>query len=254
MIGTAEAVSRFDLDAVAAHQRRLVHAPNLVLSAVGDVEPDDVAAALGARLADLPSGPFAPPQAGTFTPPDESRERVLHKERSQAHLVIGFAGLTVDDPDREALEVIVQLLAGQSGRLFLELRDRQGLAYAVSAANVEGLAPGYFAFATYIGTAPEKLDAARAGMVDQLAQLLDGPPSEAELEGARRHLVGSFAIDQQRSSSRATHLALDVLYGLGVDAHRRYPERVQAVTKDDVLRVARRVVDLGKAVVAVIRP
>ena len=43
-------------------------------------------------------------------------------------------------------------------------------------------------------------------------------------------------------------------YGVGIDAHRRYPERVRAVTKDDVLRVARRVVDLGRAVVAIIRP
>jgi zinc protease len=252
VLGTPEAVARLDTESLVAHQRRLVHAPNLVLSAVGDVDPDTIAAALGARLADLSTGPFAPPGPGSFTPPTQPCERVLHKDRSQAHLVIGFAGLTVDDPDREALEVIVQLLAGQSGRLFLELRDRRGLAYSVSAANVEGIAPGYFA--TYIGTSPEKLDEARAGMLDELARLLDGPPSEEELEAARRHLVGSFAIDQQRSSSRATHLALDVLYGVGIDAHRRYPERVRAVTKDDVLRVARRVVDLGRAVVAIIRP
>jgi zinc protease len=252
VIGTVDSVEHIDAESLAAHQRRLVHAPNLVLSAVGDVDPDAIAAALGARLADLSTGPFAPPEAGSFTPPTETCERVLHKERSQAHLVIGFAGLTLDDPDREALEVIAQILAGQSGRLFMELRDRRSLAYSVSAANVEGLAPGYFA--TYIGTAPEKLDAARAGMLDELARLLEGPPSEEELESARRHLVGSFAIDQQRSASRATHLALDVLYGVGIDAHRRYPERVLAVTKDDVLRVARRVVNLGAAVVAVIRP
>lgn len=252
VIGTAESVARFDAESVAAHHRRLVHAPNLVLSAVGAVDPDAIAAALGARLADLPTGPFAAPEVASFTAPGEPRERELRKDRSQAHLVIGFAGLTVDDPDREALEVIVQLLAGQSGRLFLELRDRRGLAYAVSAANVEGVAPGYFA--TYIGTAPEKLDAARAGMLQELARLLEDPPAEGELEAARRHLVGSFAIDQQRSASRATHLALDVLYGLGADAHRRYPERVLAVGKEDVLRVARRVVDLNRTVVAVIRP
>ncbi|MEN8180912.1 MAG: pitrilysin family protein [Myxococcota bacterium] len=252
VIGTEESVERFSAESVAAHHKRLVHAPNLVLSVVGDVDPDRVAASLSVRLADLSSGPFSPPAAGRFRRPDGRRERELRKERAQAHLVIGFAGLTVDDPDREALEVIAQILAGQSGRLFLELRDRQGLAYAVSASNVEGVAPGFFA--TYIGTAPEKLDAARAGMESELARLLESPPAEPELEAARRHLAGSFAIEQQRCSGRATHLALDVLYGLGVDAHRHYPDRVLAVSKEDVLRVARRVIDLDACVIAAIRP
>jgi zinc protease len=93
VLGTPEAVARLDAESLVAHQRRLVHAPNLVLSAVGDVDPDAIAAALGARLADLSTGPFAPPGAGSFTPPSEPCERVIHKERSQAHLVIGFAGL-----------------------------------------------------------------------------------------------------------------------------------------------------------------
>ena len=100
-----------------------------------------------------------------------------------------------------AAEALSQLLAGQSGRLFLELRDRQGLAYSVTAVNVEGIAPGYLAL--YMGTAPEKLDRAREGMLAELRRLLDAPAPEAELDGVRRHLIGNFAIDQQRSAVRA---------------------------------------------------
>ena len=57
---------------------------------------------------------------------------------------MGFRGMSVTDPDRETLDVISQILAGQSGRLFLELRDKKSLAYSVSAMSVEGLAPGAY--------------------------------------------------------------------------------------------------------------
>ena len=61
--------------------------------------------------------------------------------------------------------MLTQVLSGQGGRLFLELRDRRSLAYSVSALNVEGLAPGFFA--VYIATAPDKLAEARRGMLER---------------------------------------------------------------------------------------
>jgi len=174
------------------------------------------------------------------------------RERAQAHLVLGFRGLSVRDDDRFALEIVAQILAGQGGRLFLELRDRQGLAYSVTVSNAEGLAPGTFSL--YIATAPEKLDQARRGLVRELETLLESGPAEAELERARRYLIGNFAIDEQRSAVHAAHVSLDALYGLGPDAARHYPERIASVTKDDVLRVARRIIRLDAYTEACIRP
>ena len=115
--------------------------------------------------------------------------------------MIGFRGLSLRDPDREALEVLTQVLSGQGGRLFLELRDRRSLAYSVSALNVEGVAPGLFA--VYIATSPDKLADAELGMRSELERLLGEAPSEGELERARRYLIGNFAIDQQRAAVRA---------------------------------------------------
>ena len=68
--------------------------------------------------------------------------------------------------------------------------------------------------------------------------MLDGPPPAAELERARRYLLGSFAIDRQRSSTRALQMALDTRYGLHGDFDLDYPERIRAVGAEDVLRVA----------------
>jgi zinc protease len=174
------------------------------------------------------------------------------RDRAQAHLVMGFRGVSVRDDDRFALEIVAQILAGQGGRLFLELRDRQGLAYSVTATSAEGLAPG--TFSVYIATSPEKLDQARRGLVSELEGLLESPPEEAELERARRFLIGNFAIDEQRNAVHAAHLSLDALYGLGPDCGRHYPERIASVSKDDVLRVARRVIRLDAYTEACIRP
>ena len=166
--------------------------------------------------------------------------------------MIGFRGVSVDDEDRFALEVISQLLAGQSGRLFLELRDKQGLAYSVTATSVEGLAPGYFA--VYIATAPEKLAAARAGLLDQLRRLLDA--SRRPTPSSRpRAATWSATSRSTASATRCTppRPACNALYGLGAAASRAYPERIRAVSGKDVLRVAQRIVDLDAYTEAVVR-
>jgi zinc protease len=252
MLGRAESVAAFDAALVAAHHARLVRAGNLALAVAGDVDPDRVAALLAERLGALPAGPYPDAWPPLEPAPDALRRAELVRERAQAHLVIGFRGVSVRDDDRFALEVIAQLLAGQGGRLFLDLRDRRGLAYAVSASNAEGVAPG--TFTVYIATAPEKLAEAREGLLAELARLLEAPPAPDELERARRCLIGNFAIDAQQSRVHAAHVALDALYGLGPDASRRWPERIAAVSADDLLRVARRIVRLDAYTEACIHP
>jgi zinc protease len=252
MLGTRESIEKFDRAKLTALQERLIRAPNLSLAVAGDVDPDALAAGLAARRADLPAGRFEPPSPPVEEPPREIRRAELRKERAQAHLVIGFRGVTIRDPDRFALEVIAQLLGGQGGRLFLELRDRQSLAYSVTASNVEGFAPGFFS--VYIATAPEKLDQASQGLLAELRGLHERPPDEAELERARRYLTGNYLIDQQRNAAHAAHMALDALYGLGADAGEHYAEQISAVSRDDVRRVATRILDLDAYTLAVVHP
>jgi zinc protease len=246
-------VARFDDEALLEHQDRLVRADNLVIAVAGDVDPDACAALVTERFAGLAGGSTVEASLPAHEPaPRTVRRAEERKERAQAHLVIGFRGLDVHDRERHALEVLCQILSGQGGRLFLELRDKKSLAYSVNATNVEGLAPGFVAL--YIATAPEKLDEARAGLLDELRRAVDAEPAAAELERARRALLGSFAIERQRSAARALQLALDARYGLAGDFDVDYPARIRAVGAGDVLRVARRIIDLGAYTEAVICP
>ena len=250
--GESDTVAGFTEADLRQHAARLLQADRAAIAIVGDVDPERVGEILTDRFGSLPGAGHR-----FELPPEEPRrvgvrESELRKDRAQAHLVMGFRGLTLDDPDRYTLELISQMLAGQGGRLFLELRDRQSLAYTVSASNVEGIAPGYFSI--YIATAPDKIDRARAGINEEIERLLNAPPDPAELARAIRFGTGSFAIDAQRSHSRAAHIALDSIYGLGPDNADRYPEELARITPDDVLRVARRVFRLDAVTMSSVRP
>ncbi len=239
VLGERDAIEAVDAGALRDHQARLIRADRAAIALVGEIDPEKAVRAVEDRLGQLPSGGDAFEVAAPARRAVGVRESELVKDRAQAHLVVGFRGVQIDDPDRHALELISQILAGQGGRLFLELRDRQSLAYTVSASNVEGLAPGYFSI--YIATAPDKMEKARHGIFEEVDRLISQAPPEEELARAIRFGTGSFAIDSQRSHGRAAHIALDSIYGLGPDHADAYPARVAALTADDVLRVAQRI-------------
>ena len=251
-IGERATVERLGADELRAHHRRFHDPSRMVLSIIGDVHAAEVLDKARALFGAAGEGAQPLPAVPREDPPTERRRVHRLLARAQSHVVLGFQGLTVFDPDRYALEVLSTVLSGMGGRLFTELRDRRSMAYSVTSMAVEGIDPGYFA--VYIGTSPDKREAAEAGMEAELRRVLDAPISAAELDRARAHLVGTHEISLQRNAARAAVIALDTAYGLGPDNFERYAERIEAVTTEEVLRVARRVIQLDRAVVAVVGP
>jgi zinc protease len=165
--------------------------------------------------------------------------------------VYGFMGLQINDPDLAALDVLTQVLGGQGGRLFVELRDKHSLAYSVTAFEMEGIDPG--TFAVYMAGAPNKLDESLAGIRGELTKIVNEPVSPEELSRAKGYLIGTQAVSLQSYGAQAMLLSLDELYGLGATHHLDYGTRISAVTVDDVQRVAKRVIKLDAPVVAIIK-
>ncbi len=225
---------------------------NAVLAVVGDVSTPEVVERIRAEFGRWPRRPVALPSP----PPEKPHAAVTRveevKPKAQAQIILGMLGTTFRDPDRYALQVLNAVLSGQGGRLFYELRDKQSLAYALSSFSIEGLEPG--AFGVYMGTAPEKVPQAIAGIEQELRRIRSEKVSAEELTRAKRYLIGSYEIDLQRNSTVAMNLALNELYGLGYDEYRRYPEKIEAVTAEDVLRVAQRIIRLDRYTLAVVRP
>ncbi|MGH9391500.1 MAG: M16 family metallopeptidase, partial [Vicinamibacteria bacterium] len=148
-LGTAETVGSVKRENLVNYLERHRVPENIVVSVVGDVDPKTVLAKIDSAFGGLAAAPFRREKSPTESPLEKPRVKTVHRTREQAHLVLGFPGTTVRSDDRFALEVLNTILSGQGGRLFIELRDKQSLAYSVTSLSVEGYDPGYFA--VYMG-------------------------------------------------------------------------------------------------------
>ncbi len=251
-IGTAQSIEKIDRSALETYYERYAQPANGVLGVVGDVDPDRIVDAIASHLSDWPgTGPVALPPRTLPVAVSKAREVSLEKKKAQAHVVYGFLALTISDPDLPALDVLTQILSGQGGRLFLELRDKQSLAYSVTAFDLEGVDPGIWG--VYIAGEPAKLGEMQSGIERELRRIVDGPIPDEELARAKAYLIGSQAVSLQRFGTQASLLSLDSLYGLGATYHLDYDDRIAAINVDDVKRVAKRVIRLDAPVIAVVR-
>lgn len=250
--GETGSVEKLGPEALSAWHAAHMDPSQLTLSVVGDVKADEVIALARECFGASKGRAAAAPQVPLEAAPESARQDKRALARAQAHLVLGFQGARITDPWRHSLEVLSTLLSGQGGRLFIELRDKRSMAYSVSSFSVEGVDPGYFA--VYMGTSPEKLDAALAGIRTELERVRDEPVPEAELASAKQHLIGTHEIGLQRNGARAAIIALDACYGLGQENFLHYAERVAAVTAEDVRETARRVINFDRSALAIVGP
>lgn len=224
-----------------------------VIGAVGDLPDEEVVERLTSALKD-----FKPKASKRRFPGAEAKHPgkpasiKLAKDREQTHIVYGFPGLDWADADRPALDVLVTVLGGNGGRLFIELRDKESLAYSVSPLISYGTSAGIVG--SYIACAPQKAAQALAGLKRELQKMADAAPGDGELDRARQYIIGTHEIGLQRSDAQTSTMALMELYGYGYDDFLSYPMAIARVTAGDVLRVARRLFDPARAVDVMVGP
>lgn len=225
---------------------------NMVVSAVGDFKSQEVLDILDAEFSLMPSGKL--PKKSIAKPKAIKKvEKVFQlKNKKQAHLVVGFLGTSIYNEDRYVLDVINSLLSGQGGRLFLELRDKQSLAYTVTSTMIEGVDTGFFGF--YIGTEPSKIPLALEGIFNEIEKLVTKKIPKVELDRAKNYILGNHEIDHQRNGSIAMQLALNELYGLGTKEFFDFKKHIQKVKVEDVRRVAKKYFNLDKCVISIVGP
>ncbi len=254
-LGTRDSVAELTRAKLAQFYRDRYPVSAMTLAVVGDVEIDEVVAAVKARFATSPKTKVA--AAVVALPKVEGRsasEREVYRylERAQAHLVVGFPGATVDAPDRFALEMLVAILGGQSGRLFVELREKQALAYRVSAHSVEGVDPGFVA--VYLSCAPDKLPAAIAAVRSELDRVRTSGVTAAEVERAKSYLIGSHQISMQRRAAVANAMAYHEAYGLGWQTWAGYDDAIRAVRPEDIAAAAASYLRADREITATVTP
>lgn len=252
-LGTKKSVQMITPAKLAQFHRSTLSAKNMIIGVAGDVGAAEVEKLANELLSGLPKG-----KAKSRKPKADPRTKkpvesiITKRDKQQAHIVIGFQGTTYKSADRYPMVVLNNILAGQGGRLFRELRDRMSLAYSVSSMNQDGIEPGYFA--VYIGTDPAKLDTAINAIFAELEAIREKKVGAEELARAKQYVVGTYDLGLQRNGAIASTYVFNELYGLKLDEIAKYPQHIMDVTTEDVQRVAKKYIQPNAYTMAVIKP
>jgi zinc protease len=251
-LGSESSVENLKVADLKAFHERLARPENCVLAIFGDVQPNEVRAAVEKAFGIWTKGSGGVDILPAPAPLTEIKRATETRDKKQAVLLVGFQGTTVHDPDRYPLELLQEACSDLGSRLFIRIRETLGLAYYVGAQNFVGLAPGYFAF--YVGTAPEKADLVETELLAEAELLRKDGLTEEELKRAKAKVIGQKKIARQDLGGLAMASSLDELYGLGYDHSDKDDALYEAVTLKDVKRVAQKYLSPTAFVVSVIKP
>lgn len=250
VLGTNESLDLIDRKTMQDYHSKIFNNQNLAICAVGDFNRDNLVDNLNQLIKTMPAGKR---QEGKSLLRDVDSEMFSFKElkKEQSHIIVGYRGLSFKDEERYTLDVIQSILAGQGGRLFFELRDKNSLAYSVSPLKMAGIETGYFG--AYIGCSPEKSKKAIQMIKDEFEKLCNTKVGSEELMRSQRYLAGRNDIDLQRKGSICNSILFDVVYGLDADETFKSSGRYFEVTADAVQALSQKIFS-QHSVVSVVGP
>ena len=230
------------------HRARVLEGPS-VIAVVGDVDPDGIATLVAARVAELRWREEAPLAAPAW--PSAPLVIAESREKAQSALALAFPSPSRTDDARFAADLLAGVASGLGGRFFDQLRDRQSLAYTVSAFAAEWRSAGMFV--SYIATSPEKEEIARAGLLAEFAKLREAPVTAAELAQAKEYAIGTHAIRSQSGGALLGEIIDAWIFGRGLHEIDEHDARIRAVTAGEMQELANRYFVESALVQSVIR-
>lgn len=249
--GTVESVGAISRDEMRKYLETQYVASNTVIAVAGNIEHDDVVEQLTELLGGLQDGeilPMYPFESKT----DGPRVALEHRPTEQAHIAFGLPGFSQDDPDRYALALMSVILGeSMSSRLFEEVREQRGLAYDIHSGVAFYSDCG--AFIVESGIDPARIDEAIPVILGELGKMRDGV-TEAEWAQARELTKGRMMLRMEESRAVTSFLGIQELLRDKVESVDAVIEKIEAVTLDDIKRVANRIISAENLVLAVVGP
>ncbi len=219
-----------------------------VLAVCGDFDRDAVIAAAKA----LPVPTAATPALAAPNWGKDKQLNITVPDRKQAHLLLVFPGTAQGGQDEAGLDLLQNILAGQSGLLFRDLRDKQGLGYTVTAFSWQAPLTGALIF--YIGTEPDKMAQAEAGFTAVIKELHEIPLPQEELTRGKNQMHGDYVRSMQKMSARSAEAAGLAALGRPISAERDTIKKAQSLTAEDLLVLSRKYLQMDKAYTVKVLP
>jgi predicted Zn-dependent peptidase len=208
ILGTKDTVESLTAEGLRRYFGRTYSAPNLIVAATGNIQHEQVRDLIARAFEGLPlaNEPLAE------TPPQVVPEIVVrNKELEQSHVCLGTSGYQQDHADRYSSYVLNTVLGGSmSSRLFQNVREKRGLAYAVFSGLSAYRDTG--SMTVYAGCANDAVSELIDVVMVELRRMKDDPMPESELRRAKDHLKGSLMLNLESTSSRMSHLARQEIY------------------------------------------
>ena len=249
ILGNRDTVATFDHAQSAAFREKHYLTGNVVVAAAGNVDHDEVVA-LAERYLSLPTGARSVrPEAVAVSSP---RLAVLNKETEQAHICYGVSTMNAHHPDRFALSLLDAVLGGgMSSRLFQEIREKRGLAYAVG--SFSALYQDTGEFAVYAGTRPANAHEVISLIRAEVEEIAENGVTPEELDRVRQAATGHLVLGLEATRARMSRLGKNEITGGEILSADEVMTRFHDVTMDDLKRVSADVLSHEK-VLAVIGP
>ena len=249
--GEPDTVAALTRESVQAHHRKLLGASNLVLAVFGAVRADQVVAQVEKDFAALPAAavPAWPALPAAPREPVRAEKRLPFK---QTVLVRAWPGIAAGDPREDAVSVLMDALSGLSSDLFIEVRDKRGLAYYTGATHFSGPVGGLFMI--YAGTTDEGRAEVETQIQAQTERLRTAGLRPEEFARAVEQLLAETARARQNNGGLAQQCALDELLGLGWRHALETAERLQHLAPDAVRAAAESIFAHPGDVLAVVAP
>lgn len=249
VLGTRESIAAMTRDVIAGYWRRRYHPSTVVVAASGNLEHGAVVDLVTERFGDW-GGDTAGHEL--VSPAVTPNVQVVHRDTEQAHLVIGGEALTRSDDRRFAFGILNHVLGGgMSSRLFREIREERGLAYAVYSFRMPYADSG--AFGVYVGTTPHQTSQVLELVREQFAKVAAEGITLEELERAKGFTKGSMALSMEDTNSRMVRLGRHELTGIEHLSLDETVARIEAVTLEDIHGVAKEVLS-GPFVIGAVGP
>jgi predicted Zn-dependent peptidase len=236
--GTVETVQKLTRDDFVNHVRTWYVPQNMVLSVAGNTTPREVVDRAHQLYSDLEG---QPPPAIEGAREGVATKQVVTEARdiAQSNLAMAARGLSRKDPDRYALGILNAVLGrGMSSRLFREVRERRGLAYSIGSGVTRFQDTGLLSISA--GVSAENVAETVAVIKEELQKLADELVGEEELTKARDYSIGTFRLSMESPMALAHRTGEDLLFLGEIEPIEVIVGRLQAVTADDVQRMAQR--------------
>jgi predicted Zn-dependent peptidase len=225
---------------------------NVVIAAAGSIEHEQMVELVSNVV---PAPELKAEQLRTSVPPPHPSRRVrfIAKDTEQYHFCIGGPGIARSDERRFALRVMDVILgAGPSSRMFQEVRERRGLAYAVF--SFSGLYEQTGEIGIYVGTRPDNLAQTVATIAAELARFVEHPADAAELDRARENVKGRMALAMESTGVRMARLGASILHDLPLLSLEESMAKVDAVGIENLRELAGELLHLPDLSIAAIGP